>query len=74
MDADFIPGTPVALLELDLDDLVGSSVDKARAVLEAAGGRLRAVAPGQAVTMDYRGDRVTATVENDRICEVLGIG
>ncbi len=68
MDADFVPGTPVALLELDLDDLIGLPVDKARALLESAGGRLRAVAPGQAVTMDYRGDRVTATVEHDRIC------
>jgi hypothetical protein len=74
MDADFVPSTPMTLLELNLDELIGLSIPDARSRVEAAGGQLRAVAPGQPVTMDYRGDRVTASVVNDEVVEVRGIG
>jgi hypothetical protein len=71
---DMRPGTPAELLALDLGALVGQPVDAARAQVEAAGGRLRAVAPGGAMTMDYRGDRVTVVVVADEVLEVIGIG
>jgi len=74
MDPDFMSGTPVALLELNLDELVGLDPETARERVEAAGGHLRAVRPGQPVTADYRGDRVTVITEDGRISEVTGIG
>jgi hypothetical protein len=68
------PGTPVELLALDLASLVGRPVAEAKARVEAAGGRLRAVGPNDAVTLDYRGDRVTVLVIDDEVLDVTGIG
>jgi len=67
------PG-PDALTRLDLDALVGQSVEEARAAVYDAGGVLRAVAPGEAVTLDYRADRVTVVVEDGRVASHHGIG
>ncbi len=60
--------------ELDLDALVGRSVAEARSVIGAAGGTLRAVPPGQPVTADYRPQRVTLLVQDERVVRSLGIG
>jgi hypothetical protein len=67
------PG-PEALARLDLDALVGQSVEEARAAVHDVGGVLRAVAPQDAVTLDYRPDRVTVIVEDGRVTSHLGIG
>jgi hypothetical protein len=74
MDADFVPATPMSLLELNLDELIGLTPDVATERVAAAGGHLRAIGPGQMVTLDYRGDRVTAIVEDGHISAVQGIG
>lgn len=68
------PLTPTALLELDLGRLVGLPVAAAAHEIERAGGQLRAVAPGQAVTLDYRPDRVTLTVRDGIVTAEHGIG
>jgi hypothetical protein len=65
---------PESLQALALDSLVGASVAEAEATVAAVGGTLRAVAPGQAVTADYRPTRVTVTAENGRVTAVHGIG
>ncbi len=72
---------PAALRDLDLTSLIGLSVGRARAVVEAAGGQLRDVRAGQAMTMDYRPNRVTVIVadpadetEQAVVSEVFGIG
>ena len=57
---------PEPLQQLDLDGFVGRGVDEVREVVEAAGGALRVVAPDGAMTLEYRPDRVTVVVENDR--------
>jgi hypothetical protein len=62
------------VLELNLDELVGRSVDEARAAVVAAGGTLRAVTADQAVTADYRPHRVTLLIEDGRVVRNLGIG
>lgn len=74
MSDDFLPVTPHDLLALDLTALVGRPVEDARQVVEAAGGRLRTVAPGGALTMDYRPDRVTLEVIDDLVTAVHGLG
>jgi hypothetical protein len=66
--------TPRALQDLDLAGLIGLPVERARAVVEATGGVLRAVAPGTAVTLEYRADRVTVLVVNGEVIETGGIG
>jgi hypothetical protein len=65
---------PPGLQDLDLDALIGQPVDRAREIVEAAGGTLRAVAPGAALRLDYRPDRVTAIVVAGEVIEVRGIG
>jgi hypothetical protein len=65
---------PQSLQNLDLDGLIGLPVDRARAVVEEAGGMLRAVAPGDVLTMEYRADRVTVVVVNGEVIESHGIG
>jgi hypothetical protein len=65
---------PRALAALDLDALVGQSVEEARAAVHDAGGVLRAVAPEDAVTLEYRPDRVTVVVEDGRVVSHHGIG
>jgi hypothetical protein len=67
------PG-PEALARLDLDTLVGQSVAEARAAVHDAGGVLRAVSPHDAVTLDYRPDRVTVITEDGRVTSHHGIG
>lgn len=74
MSDEFLPVTPHDLLALDLSALVGQPVEDARQVVEAAGGRLRTVAPGGALTMDYRPDRVTLEVIDDLVTAVHGLG
>jgi hypothetical protein len=74
MDADFVPSTPMSLLELNLDALIGLPTEIAAQQVVAAGGQLRAIEPGQPVTLDYRGNRVTAVVVDGRISTVHGIG
>ncbi|MCW2524735.1 MAG: hypothetical protein JWO63_3070 [Frankiales bacterium] len=68
------PDTPPALAALDLGALVEGPLSQARARIEAAGGRLRAVPRNEPVTLDYRADRVTLIVENDVVVSVVGIG
>ena len=74
VDDDFLPRTPDALRALNLDGLVGRTVEEAGHLIEAAGGHVRAVTPGMPVTADYRPDRVTLTVENGRVLACNGIG
>jgi hypothetical protein len=62
------------LAALDLTALVGRSVDEARRIVEAVGGRVRVVAPHQPVTLEYREDRVTLIVVDDVVRDVTGIG
>jgi hypothetical protein len=68
------PLTPHELLALDLSRLVGLPVGEAERLVEDAGGRLRAVPPGAAVTLGYRPDRVTVTVDGGRVIATGGIG
>lgn len=74
MSNDFLPVTPHDLLALDLTALVGRPVAAAREVVERAGGSLRTVAPGGAMTMDYRPNRVTLEVVDDVVTAALGLG
>jgi hypothetical protein len=62
------------LEHIDLDALVGRSVDEAREIVTGAGGTLRTLAPDQPMTLDYRADRVTVIVDNERVERSLGIG
>jgi hypothetical protein len=64
---------PQSLKDLDLDGLIGLPVDRARAIVEEAGGVLRAVSPGDAVTLEYRSDRVTTVVVDGEVIETNGI-
>ncbi len=66
--------TSQSLQALDLDALVGQPVADAQAAVEAAGGATRIVAPGDAVTLDYRPDRVTILAEDGRVVERPTIG
>jgi hypothetical protein len=66
--------SPQSLQDLDLDALIGLPVDRARELVEGAGGVLRAVSPGEFVTLEYRADRVTAVVVNGEVIESNGIG
>jgi len=65
---------PRSLQDLDLAGLIGLPVERARAVVEQAGGSLRAVAPGEFVTLEHRADRVTVLVVNGEVIESHGIG
>jgi hypothetical protein len=65
---------PTELSDLDLNDLVGTPLDQARRTIEAAGGVVRAVAPKQPVTLEYRENRVTLIVVDGMVEEVIGIG
>ncbi len=60
--------------ELDLEALVGRSADEAQAAVTAAGGTLRTVSAGEAMTMEYRADRVTLLIEGGQVVRNLGIG
>ncbi len=60
--------------QLDLTTLLGQPVDQARRAVTEAGGTVRAVAPHQPVTLDFRPDRVTLVVEDGVVTEVAGIG
>ena len=64
---------PEALGQLDLDSLIGLSVAEARALVEGAGGRLRAVRRDQAFDLSYSPGRVTVSIEDDRVTSVLGL-
>jgi hypothetical protein len=55
--------------DLDLESLVGTPVDEARAVVTAAGGVTRTVAPGGVITADFQPNRITLVVEGGRVCE-----
>jgi potato proteinase inhibitor type I family protein len=65
---------PTELNALDLNDLVGTPLDQARLTIERAGGVVRAVAPKQPVTLEYRENRVTLIVVGGVVSEVIGIG
>jgi hypothetical protein len=65
---------PAGLAELDLDTLVGLPLSEATALVEREGGFVRATAPGQAVTLDYRSDRVTLLVQDGMVVRQVGIG
>ena len=66
------PAAP--LTGFDLRGLVGLSEVEARLRTEAAGGVLRAVAPGSTVTLEYRPNRITVIVEDGRVTTVRGVG
>lgn len=57
---------PEALRRLDLESLIGLSVEQARAQVEEAGGEFRAVVPFQMVRLSYRPGRVTVVTDDDR--------
>lgn len=52
----------------------GSDTNLEQARVAARAGRLRRVRPGEAVTMDYRADRLTATLDADGIVRTLRCG
>ena len=59
-----------ALEALDLGAFVGRDVGELRAAVAELGGTLRTLCPGQAVTLEYRPDRINAiTDENDVVRE-----
>ena len=64
---------PVALGRLDLDALVGLSVQQARSAVEEAGGELRAVPRGWAMGLPYRPGLVTVMIGDDLVTSVLGL-
>jgi len=64
---------PEALARLDLDSLIGLGVAQARARVEEAGGRLRAVPPGRAIGLPYAPGLVTVMTDDDRVTSVLGL-
>lgn len=66
------PENPLA--DFDPESLLGLPRAEARRRVEAAGGVLRAVAPGAVVTLDYRSNRITVTVEDDLVTAVNGVG
>lgn len=55
-------------------DLIGLPVDRARELVENVGGVLRAVAPGDAIRLDYRTNRVTVIVVDGEVIESRGVG
>ncbi|MDQ1730354.1 MAG: Peptidase inhibitor family [Pseudonocardiales bacterium] len=65
---------PADLADLDLDALIGMPIEQATAVVESEGGFVRVAAPGQAVTLDYRPDRVTLVVQDGIVVRQVGIG
>ena len=65
---------PQSLQDFDLPSLIGRPVAEARHSVEGAGGVARLVAPGGAVTLDYRPNRVTLIVDEDRVVGTRGIG
>jgi hypothetical protein len=66
--------TSNAVAELDLAELAGRSTQQARSIVEAAGGRVRVIAPGGLVTMEYVPNRITLTVVDDVVTQALGPG
>jgi len=64
---------PAALGRLDLDSLIGLSVAEARARVEEAGGKLRAVPRGRAMGLPYHPGLVTVLTDDDRVTSVLGL-
>jgi hypothetical protein len=65
---------PTDLAALDLDTLVGMPIEQAAALVESEGGFVRVAAPGQAVTLEYRSDRVTLLVQDGIVVRQVGIG
>jgi hypothetical protein len=68
------PAIPAELAALDLEALVGTRVEEATRIIEAAGGKVRALAPEQPMHLDYRQDRVTLVIVDGVVRRVLGIG
>lgn len=60
------PRDRTALDRLDLESLNGLTVPQARARVKEAGGVLRAIVEGEAITLDYRPERVTVVTDDDR--------
>jgi hypothetical protein len=50
-----------------LDTLAGRSVEDARLVVEGAGGHFQPFHRGDALTLDFRTDRVRALIEDGRV-------
>jgi hypothetical protein len=65
---------PQTLRDLDLQSLVGLPAAEAQKVVTDAGGVLRAIAPGQAVTLDFRPTRVTLAVVDGVVVTAYGLG
>lgn len=71
---------PAALRALDREELVGCSLDEARRIVEAAGGRFRAIGIDEhqglpvAITADWCPDRITVVIERGRVVQEMGIG
>jgi len=64
------PPIPAALLALNLRMLVGVPEDRAREIVAASGGELRVVRDG-IMTADHNSRRISVTVRDGRILEVL---
>lgn len=60
--------------QLNLDALVGRPVAEARSAVAEAGGTLRTVSADQAMTAEFRPQRVTLLVADGRVVGNLGIG
>ncbi|HEY7046209.1 MAG TPA: hypothetical protein VH373_03240 [Jatrophihabitantaceae bacterium] len=63
---------PAALREMDLESLVGCTVDEARRRVEAAGGVLTPT--DELSTFEKSPRRVNVVTESNRVVKVLGIG
>ena len=66
--------TADAIKALNLAELAGRSVDEARAVVEAAGGIVRVIAPIGILTMEYVATRITLVAENGVVQRAQGPG
>ncbi len=72
-----IPGEQTALDTTVLESAVGTPIAEFTAAAEAIGATVRVTqidGEPQAVTMDYRFDRVNVAVEGDIVTEILGVG
>jgi hypothetical protein len=60
--------------ELDLNQLTGRSVEDATSIIKAAGGRVRVIAPGGVMTMEYIPTRVTLVAVDGQVERAMGPG
>ena len=64
---DFERAVAEAHARFQVESLVGLPVEEARQRIEAVGGHFQAHTAGQAMTADFRTDRVRALIEDGRV-------